>query len=165
MAGETSITIVGNLTGDPELRFTPSGAAVANFNVAVTPRTFDKQANEWRDGETAFWRCNVWRDQAENAAESLEKGMRVVVQGRVESRSWDDKESGQRRSALQIQVDEVAPSLRYATAKVTKASRGQGGQGGGFQRGGGGSADPWAQASTRQGGQGWDGPSRDEPPF
>lgn len=169
MAGETIITLVGNLTADPELRFTPSGAAVANFTVASTPRTFDRNSNEWKDGETVFMRCSVWRDAAENAAESLEKGMRVIVQGRLVSRSWDDKETGQRRSVMEMQVDEVGPSLRYATAKVTRTSRGGGGggggfsggnaggnSGGGFSRGGGNTdADPWATGG--QGGQGSQG--------
>ncbi|WP_409484155.1 single-stranded DNA-binding protein [Arsenicicoccus dermatophilus] len=138
MAGETTLTIVGNLTQDPELRFTPSGAAVANFTVASTPRTFDRQSNEFKDGETLFMRCSVWREAAENVAESLQRGMRVVVTGRLVSRSWDDKETGQKRSVMEMQVDEVGPSLRYATAKVTKTQRGNG-QGGGFggQQGGG----------------------------
>mgnify|MGYP001122390621 CR=1 FL=1 len=170
MAGDTVITIIGNLTGDPELRFTPSGAAVANFTVASTPRQFDRQSNEWKDGETLFMRCSVWREAAENVAESLTRGSRVVVQGRLVSRSWEDKESGQKRSVMEMQVDEVGPSLRYATAKVTKTQRGgdggggswgggqqgggaQGGQGGGF---GGQSEDPWATGGQQsgQGGQG-----------
>ncbi|CAM4210937.1 single-stranded DNA-binding protein [Janibacter anophelis] len=155
MAGETPITVVGNLTADPELRFTPSGAAVANFTVASTPRTFDRQTNEWKDAETLFMRCSVWREAAENVAESLNRGTRVVVTGRLVSRSWEDKETGQKRSVMEMQVDEVGPSLRYATAKVTKTQRGgggggqgggwgggqQGGQGGGF---GGQQDDPWA---------------------
>ena len=166
MAGDTVITIIGNLTGDPELRFTPSGAAVANFTVASTPRQFDRQANEWKDGETLFMRCSIWREAAENVAESLTRGTRVVVQGRLVSRSWEDKETGQKRSVMEMQVDEVGPSLRYATAKVNKtqrsgggggswgggqqaASGGQGGQGGGF---GGGSDDPWAGGGGAQGG-------------
>lgn len=166
MAGDTVITIIGNLTGDPELRFTPSGAAVANFTVASTPRQFDRQTSEWKDGETLFMRCSVWREAAENVAESLTRGTRVVVQGRLVSRSWEDKETGQKRSVMEMQVDEVGPSLRYATAKVNKtqrsgggggswgggqqaASGGQGGQGGGF---GGGSDDPWAGGGSAQGG-------------
>ena len=185
MAGETVITIIGNLTQDPELRFTPSGAAVANFTVASTPRTFDRQTNEWKDAETLFMRCSVWREAAENVAESLTRGTRVVVTGRLVSRSWEDKESGQKRSVMEMQVDEVGPSLRYATAKVTKTQRGGGqggfGGGGGFnggQQGGSGQSaggpqatDPWATAGpsggSQQGGQGgWStGPSYDEPPF
>ena len=166
MAGDTVITIIGNLTGDPELRFTPSGAAVANFTVASTPRQFDRQTSEWKDGETLFMRCSVWREAAENVAESLTRGTRVGVQGRLVSRSWEDKETGQKRSVMEMQVDEVGPSLRYATAKVNKtqrsgggggswgggqqaASGGQGGQGGGF---GGGSDDPWAGGGSAQGG-------------
>ena len=195
MAGETTLTIIGNLTQDPELRFTPSGAAVANFTVASTPRTFDRQSNEWKDGETLFMRCSVWREAAENVAESLQRGMRVVVTGRLVSRSWEDKESGQKRSVMEMQVDEVGPSLRYATAKVNKTQRGgggggfgggqggQGGYGGGGQGGYGQSrpdSDPWATGG--QGGQGNQGgnsgpgggsgsggwgnaPSYDEPPF
>ena len=179
MAGDTVITVIGNLTGDPELRFTPSGAAVANFTVASTPRQFDRQANEFKDGETLFMRCSAWRDMAENVAESLTRGSRVVVQGRLVSRSWDDKETGQKRTVMEMQVDEVGPSLRYATAKVTKTSRGGGGGGGGFSGGGGGGfsgggqqgggnaggwgggapqggsrpdADPWAQGPSAGGG-------------
>ena len=120
MAGDTVITIVGNLTADPELRFTPSGAAVANFTVASTPRTFDRQANEWKDGETLFMRCSVWRDAAENVAESLHRGTRVIVQGRLKMRSYETKE-GEKRTTTEMDVDEVGPSLRYASAKVTKA--------------------------------------------
>ena len=122
MANEPSITVVGNMTDDPTLRFTPSGAAVANFTVASTPRTFDKARNEHVDGETLFMRCTAWRDLAENVAESLTKGDRVVVQGRLVSRSWEDKDTGAKRAAFEMQVDEVGPSLRYATAKVTKAT-------------------------------------------
>lgn len=158
MAGETPITIVGNLTGDPELRFIQSGAAVVNFTVASTPRTFDRQTNEFKDGETLFLRCSLWREAAENVAESLTKGMRVIVTGRLVSRSWEA--NGEKRTVNEIQVDEVGPSLRYATAKVTRTQRG-GGSGGGFSGGGGGSApaggssnDPWATA-----------PVSDEPPF
>lgn len=194
MAGETPITVVGNLTADPELRFTPSGAAVANFTVASTPRTFDRQTNEWKDAETLFMRCSVWREAAENAAESLNRGARVVVTGRLVSRSWEDKETGQKRTVMEMQVDEVGPSLRYATAKVTKTQRGGGGgQGGGWGGGapqGGGSggqqSDPWATGGQQggaqpqpgfggapaggqggqQGGGGWgNAPSYDEPPF
>ena len=130
MAGETQITLVGNLTADPELRFTPSGAAVANFTVASTPRTFDRQSNEWKDGETMFLNCSIWRQAAENVAETLTKGMRVIVQGRLKSRSYDDRE-GNRRTVFEVDVEEVGPSLRYATAKVNRTS-GQGG--GGWRR-------------------------------
>ena len=129
MAGDTVITVIGNLTADPELRFTPSGAAVANFTVASTPRTFDRQSNEWKDGETLFLRCSVWREAAENVAESLQKGMRVIVQGRLKSRSYETKE-GERRTVTELDVDEVGPSLRYASAKVNRNAR-SGGQGGG----------------------------------
>src|SRR5471030_1013366 len=137
MAGDTVITIIGNLTADPELRFTPSGAAVANFTVASTPREFDRTSNEWKDGETLFMRCSVWRDAAENVAESLQRGTRVLVTGRLRSRSYETKE-GEKRTVVEMEVDEVGPSLRYATAKVAKASRGGGGGGGGFGGGGGG---------------------------
>ncbi|MEL4358989.1 MULTISPECIES: single-stranded DNA-binding protein [unclassified Luteococcus] len=155
MAGETPITLVGNLTADPELRFTPSGAAVANFTVASTPRQFDRQSNEWRDGEAMFLNCSVWRQAAENVAESLTKGMRVVVQGRLKSRSYETRE-GEKRTVFEVEVDEIGPSLRYATAKVTRTSGGnsggnwQGGnQGGGFNQGGG------APAPAAGGNQGW----------
>ena len=151
MAGETVITLVGNLTNDPELRFTPSGAAVANFTVASTPRTFDRQSNEWKDGETLFMRCAVWREAAENIAESLTRGTRVVVTGRLQSRTFDTKE-GEKRTVIEMQVDEVGPSLRYATAKVAKASRGgAGGGGGGF---GGGGGNPGGGGNSGGGGQG-----------
>jgi single-strand DNA-binding protein len=149
MAGDTVITIIGNITGDPELRFTPSGAAVANFTVASTPRAFDRQSNEWKDGETLFMRCSVWRDAAENVAESLNRGTRVIVSGRLKSRSYETKE-GEKRTVIEMEVDEVGPSLRYASAKVTKTQRGNGGGGfGGGQQGGsfgGGQQqeDPWA---------------------
>ncbi|WP_341926333.1 single-stranded DNA-binding protein [Nocardioides psychrotolerans] len=151
MAGETIITVVGNLVDDPELRFTPSGAAVANFRIASTPRTFDKQSNEWKDGDALFLSCAVWRQAAENVAESLQKGMRVVVQGRLKSRQYETRE-GEKRTVMEIEVEEVGPSLKYATAKVTRASRsggGGGGYGGGQPSGGGsqGGDDPWATAS------------------
>ena len=139
MAGETVLTIIGNLTNDPELRFTPSGAAVANFTVASTPRTFDKNSNEWKDGETLFMRCSVWREAAENVAESLTRGTRVIVSGRLRSRTYDTKE-GEKRTVVELEVDEVGPSLRYATTKVSKTSRGGGGGGGGFGGNGGGGA-------------------------
>ena len=150
MAGETPITVVGNLTADPELRFTPSGAAVANFTVASTPRTFDKQSNEWKDGEALFLNCSVWRQAAENAAESLTRGMRVIVSGRLKARSYETRE-GEKRTVFEIDVDEVGPSLKYATAKVTKTTRsGSGGGGGGFS---GGGDDPWASSPQGGGGQ------------
>ena len=151
MAGETIITLVGNLTADPELRFTPSGAAVASFSVASTPRTFDRQAGEWKDGETLFLRCSLWRDAAENITESLTKGTRVIVSGRLKQRSYDDRE-GQRRTVVELEVDEIGPSLRYATAKPTRTQRGGGGGGGfggGGQGGGGGYSQP-AQQAPRQ---------------
>src|SRR5437868_8601817 len=136
MAGETVITVVGNLVDDPELRFTPSGAAVAKFRVASTPRTFDRQTNEWKDGESLFLTCSVWRQAAENVAESLQRGMRVIVQGRLKQRSYETRE-GEKRTVFEIEVDEVGPSLRSATAKVNKTQR-QGGSGGGGGFGGGG---------------------------
>jgi len=183
MAGETPITVVGNLTADPELRFTPSGAAVASFTVASTPRTFDRQTNEWKDGESMFLRCSVWRQAAENAAESLTKGMRVIVSGRLKANTYETRE-GEKRTSYEIDVDEVGPSLKYASAKVTKTQRGGGG---GF-----GGDDPWAsgggqgsgsQAGSGSQGGGWGGQqqqqsspssdpwassgrgSTDEPPF
>ena len=130
MAGETIITVVGNLTAPPELRFTPNGAAVANFTVASTPRTFDRNTSEWVDGEALFVRCSVWKEVAENVAESLDKGMRVIVQGRLKARSYDDKD-GNRRTSWELDVDEIGPALKFATAKVTRAQRNGGGQGGG----------------------------------
>ncbi|MEU1380935.1 single-stranded DNA-binding protein [Streptomyces albidoflavus] len=184
MAGETVITVVGNLVDDPELRFTPSGAAVAKFRVASTPRTFDRQTNEWKDGESLFLTCSVWRQAAENVAESLQRGMRVIVQGRLKQRSYEDRE-GIKRTVYELDVDEVGASLRNATAKVTKTT-GRGGQGGysgggggggqqggwgggpggGQQQGGGGAPtdDPWATSAPsgggqQQGGGGWGGSS------
>ena len=138
MAGDTTLTLIGNLTADPELRFTPSGAAVANFTVASTPRAFDRQSNEWKDGETLFMRCSVWRDAAENVAESLQRGSRVIVTGRLKSRSYDTKE-GEKRTVMELEVDELGPSLRYATTKINKTTRGGGGGGGGGFGGGGNS--------------------------
>src|SRR5215218_6333378 len=181
MAGDTQITVVGNLVDDPELRFTPSGAAVANFRIASTPRTFDKQSNEWKDGEALFLSCSVWRQAAENVAESLQKGMRVVVQGNLRSRQYETRE-GEKRTVFEIQVDEVGPSLKYATAKVTRTQRSGGSSYGGGQQGGGqGGApanDPWATpqggGAPQGGGQGgapandpWATPgvSNGEPPF
>ena len=134
MAGDTIITVVGNLTADPELRFTPSGAAVANFTVASTPRIFDRQSNEWKDGDALFMRCSIWREAAENVAESLTRGSRVIVQGRLKQRSYETRE-GEKRTVVELEVDEIGPSLRYATAKVNKASRSGGGGGGGFGAG------------------------------
>ncbi|GHF26665.1 MULTISPECIES: single-stranded DNA-binding protein [Streptomyces] len=195
MAGETVITVVGNLVDDPELRFTPSGAAVAKFRVASTPRTFDRQTNEWKDGESLFLTCSVWRQAAENVAESLQRGMRVIVQGRLKQRSYEDRE-GVKRTVYELDVEEVGPSLKNATAKVTKTT-GRGGQGGGYgggngggqgggwgsgpggQQGGGGAPadDPWATGAPSGnqqggGGGGWGGGSgnsgggySDEPPF
>src|ERR687895_1558566 len=140
MAGETTVTIVGNLVADPELRFTPSGAAVASFRVASTPRTYDRQTGEWKDGEALFLTCSVWRQAAENVAESLQRGMRVIVQGRLKSRSYETRE-GEKRTVFEIEVEEIGPSLRYATAKVTRATRSGGGGGYGNQGGGGGYAN------------------------
>jgi single-strand DNA-binding protein len=187
MAGDTVITVIGNLVDDPELRFTPSGAAVANFRIASTPRTFDKQTNEWKDGETLWLGCSVWRQAAENVAESLTKGTRVIVQGRLKSRSYETRE-GEKRTVFEIDVDEVGPSLKTATAKVNRANRsgGQGGgQGGGFsggQSGGQGGqssggqpagGDPWSSGGSQSrsesapAGDPWaaGGGSMDEPPF
>jgi single-strand DNA-binding protein len=193
MAGETVITVVGNLVDDPELRFTPSGAAVARFRVASTPRTFDRQTNEWKDGESLFLTCSVWRQAAENVAESLQRGTRVIVQGRLKQRSYEDRE-GVKRTVYELDVDEVGASLRNATAKVTKTTgrggQGQGGYGGGGgggqggggwggnsgggQQGGGGAPadDPWATGAPAGGNQGggWGGGPQgggysDEPPF
>ena len=183
MAGDTVITVVGNLTADPELRFTASGAAVANFTVASTPRTFDRATNEFKDGEALFLRCSIWRQPAENVAESLTRGSRVIVSGRLKQRSYDTKE-GEKRTVIELEVDEIGPSLRYATAKVNRANRsessgggggyGSGGSGGGNSGGGysGGSSgsggrssssapadDPWGSAPPAGGGY------SDEPPF
>jgi single-strand DNA-binding protein len=165
MSGETVITVVGNLVDDPELRFTPSGVAVANFRIASTPRTFDKQANEWKDGDALFLSCHVWREAAENVAESLQKGMRVIVTGRLTMRQYETRE-GEKRTSVEVQVDEVGPALKYATAKVARTTR----QGGQPAQGWGGPAqgtaqpqqpanDPWG---APQGG--W-GAGNDEPPF
>ena len=183
MAGDTQITVVGNLVDDPELRFTPSGAAVANFRIASTPRTFDKQSNEWKDGDALFLSCSVWRQAAENVAESLQKGMRVVVQGNLRSRQYETRE-GEKRTVFEIQVDEVGPSLKYATAKVTRTQRSGGSSYGGGQQAGGQAGapadnDPWATpqggGAPQGGGSGGGAPandpwatpgvSNDEPPF
>jgi single-strand DNA-binding protein len=186
MAGETTITVVGNLTDDPELRFTPSGAAVAKFRIASTPRTLDRQSGEWKDGEPLFLACNIWRDAAEHVAESLQRGARVIVQGRLRQRSYETRE-GEKRTVYELEVDEIGPSLRYATAKVQKMSR-SGGGGGGFGSGGGGGNrpqsgggsgggggssfdDPWATAapasssSSSGGGRSSSSSFDDEPPF
>ncbi|GIH93137.1 single-stranded DNA-binding protein [Planobispora siamensis] len=152
-AGDTTITIVGNLVDDPELRFTPAGQAVARFRIASTPRFLDKQTNEWKDGEGLFLTCNVWRQAAENVAESLQRGMRVIVQGRLRQRSYETKE-GEKRTVYEVEVDEVGPSLRNATAKVNKTARQGGGGGGGF---GGPANDPWASASPAPQGGGYSG--------
>ena len=194
MAGETVITVVGNLTNDPELRFTPSGAAVAGFTVASTPRTLDRESGQWKDGDPLFLRCSVWRQYAENVAESLTKGMQVIVQGRLKQRSYETRE-GEKRTVVELDVDEIGPCLKFATAKVSKASRGSSGGGGGY--GGGGNGGDWANSAPaggqsgggsvqRSGGQqsggqsapqedpwatsggsggGWGGGYSDEPPF
>ena len=160
--GETTITVVGNLTADPELRFLPTGAAVASFTVASTPRAFDKASGEWKDGEALFMRCSVWRQYAENVAESLTKGQRVIATGRLKQRSYEDRE-GVKRTVVELDVEEVGPALRFATAKVTKATRSNGasnGQGGG---------DPFtspAPAGVGAAADGtWGGGYTDEPPF
>ena len=176
MAGETIITVVGNMVDDPELRFTPSGAPVANFRIASTPRTYNRQTNEWEDGEALFLPCSIWRQAAENVSESLAKGMRVIVQGRLKQRSYEDRE-GQKRTIMELEVEEVAPSLKYATAKVARNPRGEGGrqnfdnarqqQGGYGQQQG--SNDPWGQQAPQGGNQhdpwGAPGVGGDEPPF
>jgi single-strand DNA-binding protein len=186
MAGETTITVVGNLTDDPELRFTPSGAAVAKFRIASTPRTLDRQSGEWKDGEPLFLACNIWRDAAEHVAESLQRGARVIVQGRLRQRSYETRE-GEKRTVYELEVDEIGPSLRYATAKVQRMNRSGGGGGFGASSGGGGNRqpsngggggnfdDPWATAApasapasgSRSGGGGGGNNSSfdDEPPF
>jgi single-strand DNA-binding protein len=167
MAGDTVITVIGNLTSDPELRWTPSGAAVANFTIASTPRTLDRESQEWKDGDALFLRCSVWRQAAENAAESLTRGSRVMAQGRLKQRSFETKE-GEKRTVIELEVDEIGPSLRYATATVSKAARSGNGPGGGFGggtsagedrdgTGRGSSPDPWATATV-----GGDG---EAPPF
>ena len=163
-AGDTIITIVGNLVDDPELRFTPSGAAVATFRVASTPRYLDKATNEWKDGDSLFLSCNVWRQAAENVAESLQRGMRVIIQGRLKQRSYETKE-GEKRTVFEIEVDEVGPSLRNATAKISKTSRAGGAPAGGGNGGanGGGNDDPWA--SSAPAGWGASVGSMEEPPF
>ena len=156
MAGETPLTVGGNLVADPEIRYTQSGAPVASFTVASTPRSFDKQKNEFVDGDTLFMRCSIWREAAENVVESLTKGMRVIVQGRLVQRSYEDRD-GQKRTVVELQVDEIGPSLRYASAKVTRAQRSGGGNSGGFSGAPAGN-DPWASSAPAGG-------FSDEPPF
>ena len=170
MAGETVITLIGNLVDDPELRFTPSGAAVASFRVASTPRTYDRASGEWKDGDTLFLTCSAWRQLGENVAESLTRGSRVIVQGRLKQRSYETRE-GEKRTVFEIDVDEVGPSLRSATAKVTRTTRSGGGGGFGQGQQGGPSDDPWSTPAPSGGGQqppsggaGWTQQS-DEPPF
>lgn len=172
MAGETVITVIGNLTNDPELRFTPSGSAVANFTIASTPRTFDRQTNDWKDGETLFLRASVWREAAENVAETLTKGTRVVAQGRLKSRSYDTKE-GEKRTVMELEVDEIGPSLRYASAKVSRTQRSGGGNGGGFGNSGnsnagnsnaGGGFGGNSGGSNPQSGSGWGGGQQAQQP-
>lgn len=162
MAGETSITLVGNLVDDPELRFTSSGVAVANFRVASTPRIYDKQAGEWRDGDSLFMSCSVWRQYAENVAESLTKGTRVIITGRLKQRSFETQ-AGEKRTVVEIEVDEVGPALRNATAKVARVSR-EGGFSGGGAPSAAAAADPWAAPAA--GGDAWGAaPGGDQPPF
>jgi len=174
-AGDTPITIVGNLVDDPQLRYTPTGNAVANFRVASTPRFLDKATNEWKDGDSLFLTCNVWRQPAENVAESLQRGMRVIVSGRLRQRSYETKE-GEKRTVYEVEVDEVGPSLRNASAKVTKSQRSGGGNAtyGGGQQGGGQQSgqqdDPWSSGgasgtAASGGGAGTDDPFSQEPPF
>ncbi|HTA08192.1 MAG TPA: single-stranded DNA-binding protein [Streptosporangiaceae bacterium] len=173
-AGDTTITIIGNLVNDPELRYTPTGQAVATFRVASTPRFMDRQTNEWKDGDSLFLSCNVWRQAAENVAESLQRGMRVIVSGRLRQRSYETKE-GEKRTVYEVEVDEVGPSLRNASAKVNRSARSGSGSGSGFGGGGGQSGsggqggygggagsrandDPWAAEPGDSG-------FSDEPPF
>lgn len=167
MAGDTIITVIGNLTSDPELRFTPSGSAVANFTIASTPRTYDRQSNEWKDGETLFLRASVWREAAENVAETLTKGTRVIAQGKLKMRSYETKE-GEKRTATELEVDEIGPSLQFASAKVSRTQRsGSGGGNQGGQRGGGQQSqnDPWGAPSGQQSSQNWGNQDASEPPF
>jgi len=163
MAGETIITVVGNLTGDPELRYTQNGLAVANFTIASTPRTFDRASNDWKDGDALFLRASVWREFAEHVAGSLTKGSRVVATGRLRQRSYETKE-GEKRTSIELEVDEIGPSLRYATAQVTRAASARGGQPAG------GGDEPWASsapAPSAGGGDVWNTPGNfsDETPF
>ncbi|WP_072314758.1 single-stranded DNA-binding protein [Agrococcus sp. Marseille-P2731] len=183
MAGETTITVVGNLTADPELRYTQNGLAVANFTIASTPRTFDRQANEWKDGEALFLRASVWREFAEHVSQSLQKGSRIIAQGRLKQRSFETQQ-GEKRTVIELEVDEIGPSLRYATAQVTRTTGGGAGRSSGGNQGGGGfgqpqqvADEPWGQpqsqaggqqASGQQGGDVWGAPGtsyNDETPF
>ena len=172
MAGETIITVVGNLTADPELRYTQGGLAVANFTIASTPRTFDRQANDWKDGDALFLRASCWREFAEHVAGSLTKGSRVVATGRLKQRNYDDRD-GNKRTAIELEVDEIGPSLRYATAQVTRAAGGSSGGGGGgrgqVSGGAGGAEEPWAASAPAAGGGDdvWNTPGNynDETPF
>lgn len=177
MAGETIITVVGNLTADPELRFTPGGSAVANFTVASTPSSFDKQSQDFKDGETLFMRCAVWREAAENVAETLTKGTRVVAQGRLKARSYDTKE-GDKRTVMELEVDEIGPSLRYASAKVTRTQRSGNGGNQGQQGNQQASSGHWGNQQQQPASGGWgeqqqapvsggwgNGPDKSEPPF
>lgn len=163
---DTIITVIGNLTADPELRFTPSGAPVANLTIASTPRTFDKQTNEWRDGEALFLRASIWRDAAENVTETLKKGMRVIAQGKLKQRSYETKD-GERRTTVELELDAIGPDLRYATAHVTKQQRGGGGYGGGQRQQGSGSGYGQQRQQTQQADDPWgSAPQQDEePPF
>ena len=163
-AGDTTITMIGNLVDDPELRFTPSGAAVAKFRVASTPRYLDKATNEWKDGESLFLQCQIWRQAAENVAESLTKGMRVILSGRLKQRSYETKE-GEKRTVFEVEVDEVGPSLRNATAKVTRTQRAGGSTGGFSAPAADINEDPWAAATSSPAGGGWGTSTTDEPPF
>ena len=164
-AGDTTITMIGNLVDDPELRFTPSGAAVAKFRVASTPRYLDKATNEWKDGESLFLQCQIWRQAAENVAESLTKGMRVILSGRLKQRSYETKE-GEKRTVFEVEVDEVGPSLRNATAKVTRTQRAAGSSGAAAPAAAEAfNDDPWAAATTSTAGGGWGASTTDEPPF
>ncbi|AZI65511.1 MULTISPECIES: single-stranded DNA-binding protein [Rhodococcus] len=175
MAGDTVITVIGNLTAAPELRFTPAGAAVASFTVASTPRAFDRNSNEWKDGDALFMRCNLWREAAENATESLTRGSRVIVSGRLKQRSYETRE-GEKRTVVELEVDEIGPSLKYATAKVVKANRG--GNSGQTNNGGTTSQstsrppnagnDPWGSGAPNEdpwGAGAATSPASDEPPF
>ncbi|GAA1949708.1 single-stranded DNA-binding protein [Microbacterium aquimaris] len=168
MAGETVITVVGNLTADPELRYTQNGLPVANFTIASTPRTFDRQANEWKDGEALFLRASCWRDFAEHVAGSMTKGMRVIAQGRLRQRSYQDRE-GNNRTSIELEVDEIGPSLRYATAQVTRTQGGGSGGGGGGQSRPQVSEEPWSTPGSNQGGaDAWSAPGTsygDDTPF
>lgn len=175
MAGETVITVTGNLTGDPELRFTPSGSAVANFTIASTPRTFDRQANDWKDGDTLFLRASVWREAAENVAETLQKGMRVIAQGTLKMRQYETKE-GEKRTSTELEVIEIGPSLKYASATVTRAQNNQNSAqkrtqdkqeqswGGSVPGNAAPAEDPWG-ATPSVGGGGWGNGATNDPPF